>query len=70
MPQLTVEYDENTEELLDELKDFFQVKTRSGVIRRALAVAKAAKKYSDKDGSVTFVNPSHPEKRETYSLRT
>lgn len=37
------------EELLEELKAFYGVKTKYAVIRRSLAIARAAKAYIEKD---------------------
>jgi hypothetical protein len=68
MKQMTLEYDEETEALLKELQKFFGVKTKSAVIRRALAVSKAAKKYADEDNNVRFANPTDSEKQETFIM--
>lgn len=70
MPQMTLEYDEETEALIKELQKFFGVKTKSAVIRRALAVAKAAKKYSDADSHVKFANPTDANKQETFIMNS
>ena len=68
MPQMTLEYDEETEAVLEDLKKFFGVKTKSAVIRRALAVARAAKKYADSDRSVRIVKPGNVKEGETFNL--
>ena len=43
MAQVTFEIDESTEKALDELKAFFNVKTRSAAIRNAIALARVVK---------------------------
>lgn len=68
MPQMTLEYDEETEAVLEELKKFFGVKTKTAVIRRALAVARAAKKYADPERSVRIVRPGNTKDGETFNL--
>jgi hypothetical protein len=68
MRQMTLEYDEETEALLEELKKFFGVKTKTAVIRRALAVARAAKKYADPEKSVRIVRPQNIKDGETFNL--
>ena len=57
MAQMTLEYDDETDALLEDLKKFFGVKTKAAVLRRALVIAKAAKKYADEDKSVKFEKP-------------
>ncbi|WP_428031403.1 hypothetical protein [Ancylobacter sp.] len=47
MPNMTLEYDKDTEELLEDLKLFFGVKTKTAVIRRSLALAKLAKRKAN-----------------------
>lgn len=66
MPQMTIEYDEETNELFQSLKEFFGVKTKAAVIRRSLALARAAKKLAV-DGAVRFENPTTGE-GETFQL--
>jgi hypothetical protein len=58
MPQMTIEFDQATDDQLEELKEFFGVKTKAAVIRRALAIANVAKSNADGDKSVTFVKPN------------
>ena len=70
MPQMTLEYDEETDALLEDLKKFFGVKTKTAVIKRALAVARAAKKYADAEKSVRFVKPNNVKEGETFILGT
>jgi hypothetical protein len=67
--KMTVEYDAETAELLEELKEFFGVKTKAAVIKRSLAIARAAKKYSDRDKNVQFVNPENTKMSKTFILR-
>lgn len=66
MPHMTIEYDEKTNELLKSFKKFFGVKSKVEVIRRSLALARAAKKFAV-DGAVRFENPTTGE-GETYQL--
>jgi len=68
MPQMTLEYDEETEAVLEDLKKFFGVKTKSAVFRRALAIAKAAKKYADRDKTVRIVRSNNVKQGETFNL--
>ncbi len=68
MRQMTLAYDEETEALLEELKKFFGVKTKTAVIRRALAVARAAKKYADPEKAVRIVRPQNIKDGETFNL--
>ena len=68
MRQMTLEYDEETEALFEELKKFFGVRTKTAVIRRALAVARAAKKYADPEKTVRFVKPTNAKEGETFNL--
>ena len=68
MPQMTLEYDEETEAVLEDLKKFFGVKTKSAVIRRALAIAKAAKKYADQDKTVRIVRSNNVKEGETFNF--
>lgn len=67
MPLMTVEYDDETYALFKDLKLFFGVKTKVAVIRRSLAICRAAKKYAV-DGAVRFENPTTG-KGETYQLK-
>lgn len=68
MRQMTLEYDDETEAVLEDLKKFFGVKTKSAVIRRALAVARAAKKYADPEKAVRIVRPQNTKDGETFNL--
>ena len=68
MAQMTLEYDKETEALFEDLKKFFGVKTKTAVIRRALAVARTAKKYADKEKSVRFAKPNNVKESEIFSL--
>ena len=68
MPQMTIEYDAETEAQLEELKKFFGVKTKAAVIRRALAISRAAKKYSDDEKSVRIASPSDGDRGEVFML--
>ena len=68
MPQMTIEYDETTGEMFHDFKKFFGVKTKAAVIRRVLALSRAAKKYADSDGAVRMENPTTG-KGETFLLR-
>lgn len=61
MPHMTIQYDEDTDELLEDLKKFFGVKTKVAVIRRALAIARAAKRYADSDRTVRISRPRSEE---------
>lgn len=65
--QMSLEYDSETDALLEELKSFFGVKTKSAVIKRALAIARQAKRYADSDKSVRISKPRTRES-ETFSL--
>ncbi len=55
---MSVEYDGDTEKLMEELKEFFGVKTKAAVIQRSLAIARAARKYSDDDKTLSVIDPS------------
>jgi hypothetical protein len=69
MPYMSLEYDDETDELLDELKQFFGVKTKSAVIRRSLALARVAtRKANKKEKTVALGDPQHKEDTETFSL--
>lgn len=66
--KMTLEYDEDIERLIEELKLFYGVKTKSAVIKRSLAVARAAKRYSDNHKSVRIVRPGNNADGETFFL--
>ncbi len=54
---MTLEYDEKTEAVLEELKDFFGVKSKAEVIRRALAVTRSTTRLADDHHVVTITEP-------------
>ena len=55
---MTLEYDDKTEAVLEELKLFFGVTSKAEAIRRSLAVARSAAKYADEDRTLTLTEPS------------
>jgi len=65
---MTLEYDDETDALLEELKKFFGVKTKTAVIRRSLTIARAAKKYADKNKTVRFQKPGENKEGETFII--
>ena len=68
MPQMTLKYDDKTDALFDELKTFFGVKTKAAVVKRSLAIARAAVKHADTDKTVRFERPDNPKIGETFIL--
>jgi hypothetical protein len=61
--QTSFEIDKNTERALQELKEFFGVKTNSAVIKRALALAQIAAESTDEKKQLTIVDKhEHKEK--------
>lgn len=55
MAQTSFQLDDGTAKAIDELKGAFGVNTSTGVIRRAIALARIATRMSD-DGSITLVD--------------
>ncbi len=60
---MTLEYDADTEKVLNDLKDFFGVKTKAEVIRRSLAVTRSTRKYvDDNDRTLSITEPETGDK--------
>jgi len=59
MAQVTFEIDPATEAAIDELKEFFNVKTRSAAIRNAIALARVVRPAS-KDQRVVVKDLNAP----------
>ncbi len=58
MPQTSFQLDEGTAKAIEELKSVFGVSTSTGVIRRAVALARVAARLKDSsDDTVTIVSP-------------
>lgn len=55
MAQTSFQLDEGTAKAIDELKGVFGVTTSTGVIRRAVALARIASRYST-DGVMTVID--------------
>lgn len=55
---MSIEYDENAEEVFDMLKELFGVRTKVAVIQRSLAVARSVVKYADENGIVHIDDPN------------
>jgi len=69
MPQVTFEIDEATEQALEELKGFFNVKTRSAAIRNAIALARVVRPAAkDQRVVVKDLNSSEGDKDLTIVL--
>lgn len=66
MPTMSLEYDKETEALLEDLKGFFGVKTKAAVVRRALALARVARSFSGEDHSLTMVEPGTGERTSIF----
>lgn len=56
MPQTSFQLDDGTAKAIDELKSVFGVTTSTGVIRKAVALARVATRMRNDDGSVTIVD--------------
>ncbi len=56
MPQTSFQLDDGTAKAIDELKGVFGVTTSTGVIRKAVALARVATRMRNDDGSVTIVD--------------
>ena len=67
MAQVTFEIDEATERALEELKTFFNVKTRSAAIRSAIALARVVRPAS-KDQRVVVRDLNQGDKELTIVL--
>ncbi len=59
---MTLEYDRETERLLEDLKVFFGVKTKAEAIRRSLAVVRTASRYAGDDRTLTLSEPGTNDK--------
>jgi hypothetical protein len=69
MAQVTFEIDPATEDALEELKAFFNVKTRSAAIRNAIALARVVRPAAkDQRVVVRDLNSSNGEKDLTIVL--
>ncbi len=59
MPQTTIDMNSKTLETIAELKEKFNVKTNSQVIRRALALARFAAQQAGSAGEVTLIGENN-----------
>ena len=62
MAQTTFAVDEHTAEIISQLKSVFGVKTNAQVIRKALALARAASENAGQDKSIVIKSPDGEEK--------
>ena len=49
MPSMTFKYSEDTDKILEELREYFGVQSKADAIRRALAIARTVRKDADDD---------------------
>jgi len=56
MPQTSLQLDDGAPKAIEELKDAFGGTTSSGVIRRAIALARSAIRMSGDSGEITFLD--------------
>ncbi len=59
---MSLEYDDTTAELLEELKEFFGVKSEGEVVQRALAVTRSIVRLADANHMVTITEPGTNDK--------
>lgn len=67
MAQTSFQLDDGTAKAIDELKGVFGVATSSGVIRRAVALARVAAKVSGDTGEVTMLDKDKQPTRVVFS---
>ncbi len=60
--QVTFVVNEQLRELIEQLKEEFNVDSTSAVLRKALALSSAAVKYKSDDHTVTFRGPNDEER--------
>lgn len=56
MPQVSLDIDERTDEVLQELMKTFGVKSRSAAIRRAVALARINARYQQDDNTIKLLD--------------
>jgi hypothetical protein len=64
MPQTCIQLDDGTAQAIEELKKLFNVKTSTGVIRMAVALARVVSRNIGTDETVTIIN----KKNETVKI--
>lgn len=70
MPNMTLSYDKETEEVMEDLKNYFGFKTKSAVIHKALSIAMTAKNKADAKDKVVIMSSSKTDKEpQVVSLR-
>lgn len=68
MAQTTFEMDSDAQRVLDQLKEFYGVKTNAAAIRRALALARLAAEASDEKKQFTFKDAQDGDKEKVVLM--